>query len=57
MSVSEAQKKATTNYQRNNYDRILLRVPKGKRDEIKKQAENKKMTVNQYLIHLIDNDK
>jgi predicted HicB family RNase H-like nuclease len=57
LSVSEAQKKATTKYQRNNYDRVLLRLPKGKREELQKQAERESKSVNEYLLNLIEKDR
>ena len=39
MPVSKAQIKATTKYETANYDKVLLRLPKGKRAEIKAHAD------------------
>ena len=38
MPLSEAQKKAVRKYNESNYDRIELKVPKGKKDIIKAHA-------------------
>lgn len=38
---TEAQNKATQKYIKASYDTITLRVPKGKRDELKDIAKNK----------------
>lgn len=38
MAYSEAQKKATIKYMKNNLDDIKTRVPKGKREEYKEKA-------------------
>ena len=38
--ISEADQRAVAKYVRSNYDRIELKVPKGKRDIIKVHAEN-----------------
>lgn len=44
------------NYNKQNYDRINLVIPKGKKDCIKQQALSKRMSVNEYLNYLIDRD-
>ena len=56
MSISDAQKKATAKYKSKAYDKIELRVYKGKRDIIKARAEYLEMSVNEYLNDLIDQD-
>ena len=38
MAYSEAQKKATIKYMKNNLDDIKIRVPKGQREEYKEKA-------------------
>ena len=40
--ISKAQQKAVQKYVKNNYDRVVLTLPKGKRDLIKEHAKNKK---------------
>ncbi len=52
--VSKAQIKATGKYEHNNYDKILLRLPKGRRDKIKAHAESIGMSLNAYINELID---
>jgi predicted DNA binding CopG/RHH family protein len=41
---------------RNNYDRINLTVPKGKKEAIKKRADSLGKSVNEYINRLIDGD-
>jgi predicted HicB family RNase H-like nuclease len=43
-------------FARNNYDRIALTVPKGKKDEIKKRAKSQGKSVNEYINSLINSD-
>ena len=45
MSVSNAQKKATAKYEAANYDKILLRLPKGIKEKIRLYSD----TVNGYI--------
>ena len=55
MSYSKAQNKATQKYQKENYDRINLTMPKGKRDYYKSEA--KKLgydSVNKFIISAMD---
>lgn len=44
-------------YERENYDKILLRVPKGMREEIARRAAGRGMSTNQYILSLIERDK
>lgn len=43
-------------YIKEKYDRINLTVPKGRKEEIKKQAEKAGKSVNEYINSLIDRD-
>lgn len=43
-------------FQREKYDRIAVQVKKGKRDVIKAYADDKGMTVNEYIKKLISDD-
>lgn len=43
-------------YKRDNYDQILLRVPKGMREEIAKAAASRGLSLNQYLLTLVEKD-
>lgn len=53
-------KKTPTQYknefQRDKYDRIALQVQKGKRDEIRKIAESKGLSLNAYIKKCIQDD-
>ena len=49
MSISEAQKRATAKYHKNNYDRIELKVKKGHKDKIENAANLKSETVSAYI--------
>ncbi len=54
---NQSQKKATAKYNTKAYDDIKIRVAKGKRDEYKAQAEILGMSLNAYVIYLIEKDK
>lgn len=55
MPVSEAQKKATMKYMKNNLDDIKTRVPKGKREEYKSAAAALGYTsFNNFVIQAIE---
>lgn len=49
MPVSEKQKKYADKYIKNTFDEIKLRVPKGKKAEIKEFAESHGESVNAFL--------
>ena len=54
-TVTEAQKRATANYERKNYDKILLRLKKGtKKKIIEKIGED--ASINGYIADLINKD-
>ncbi len=53
---TEAQKKATAKYMKNALDDIKVRVPKGKREVYKAFAESQGMSLNAYIISLIEKD-
>ena len=44
-------------YKRDNYDQFLLRIPKGMREEIAKAAAEQGMSLNKYILSLIEGDK
>ena len=54
MTVSKAQQKAVNKYVRENYDRINVNMPKGKKDEIQAHAAQLGMRVNAYINQAID---
>lgn len=51
--VTEAQKKATAKYNKNNYDTIYVRVPKGDREKIRDFAESQGKSLNQFIADLL----
>ena len=53
MSVSEAQKKASIKYLE-KLDEIRIRMPKGKKDDIKAAASTYGESMNQYIVSAID---
>lgn len=52
--ISKAQQKAVQKYVKNNYDRIVLTLPKGKRDSIKKHAAEQGESMNAFINRAID---
>lgn len=54
MPVSQAQKRATAKYEQQNYDKVLLRLEKGKKDKIKSHAVSKGESVNGFVKRAID---
>lgn len=56
MSITKAQQKAVGKYEAANYDKVLLRLQKGQRDKIKAHAQSKGMSLNAYIVGLIERD-
>lgn len=56
MAYTQAQNKATQKYVKKAYDRITLRVKKGNQEKIKTYAESKGMSLNGYIVDLIEKD-
>ncbi len=56
MATSEAIKKAVAKYQA-NLDEFKIRVPKGKKAEYKAQAEAHGLSLNAYVVKLIEADR
>jgi len=56
-TYNEAQKRASIKYLSEKTDDIRVRVPKGKKDEYKAQAEARGLSLNAYIIKLIEADK
>ena len=52
--VSKAQQKATAKYMKATLDDIKVRVPKGRREEIKAHAEQQGESLNSFIIRAID---
>lgn len=51
---SQAQNKATQKYIKNNYDSVMIRMPKGKKEQIKAFAESKGESLNGFVNRAID---
>ena len=56
MAYSEAQKKASRKYNENNYDRLYITVPKGKKQEYKDKADALGISLNQYIVERIERE-
>ena len=54
MATTKAQQKAVHKYVRENYDRLELTVPKGKKAEIKAHAEARGESVNGFVNRAIE---
>ncbi len=54
MPASKAQQRAVNKYMSENYDRVNLTVPKGKKDKIKAAAAAAGESVNAYINAAID---
>ncbi len=56
MAYSEAAKKATMKYMAKAYDEIKTRVPKGQKAVIQAHAQSKGLSLNAYIVGLIEKD-
>ena len=54
--ISKAQQKCVSRYEAANYDKILVRLPKGQRETVKAQADAAGKSLNAYLIGLIEGE-
>lgn len=54
MAYSDAQKEATARYNKKNYDRINVVVPKGKRKLIADFAAQQGKSMNSFICEAID---
>ena len=54
MPASKAQQKATAKYEAKVYDKTLLRLPKGKLNEIRTAADAAGESVNAYINKAVD---
>ena len=51
---TEARERANEKYRKEKIDTILIKTPKGKKDEIKNAAAQKGMSMNQFIINAIE---
>ena len=49
MPVSKAQQRATNKYNKNHYDRMEMKVPKGEKESITEHAKEYDGTLNKFL--------
>lgn len=56
MAYSDAQKEATARYNRKAYDRIEIKVKKGRKKEIFDYAAGQKKSANQFIVELIEKE-
>ncbi|MGN0600771.1 MAG: toxin-antitoxin system HicB family antitoxin [Oscillospiraceae bacterium] len=54
MTVSKAQMAATKRFEDKNYDKALIRLPKGKKAEIQTAAEKQGESLNAYVIGAVE---
>lgn len=56
---SDAQRRAVARYNKENYDQIQIRLPKGEKSELFTRAQARGESVNSYIRRLIkeDNEK
>lgn len=53
---SEAHKRASIKYIKENYDEILIRVRKGRKEVYKAYAESQGKSLTQFIIEIIDKE-
>lgn len=54
MAVTKAQMEATKRFEDKKYDKVLLRMPKGKKEEIKAYAETCGHSLNSFVNEAIE---
>lgn len=52
ITVSKAQKAATAKYEKENYDKILVRFPKGTKEKIKAKSDS----VNGFIVDAVNKE-
>lgn len=52
--ISKAQQKAVNKYVKNNYDRVNVTFPKGRKEAIKAHAEAHSESVNAFIIRAVN---
>ena len=56
MAYSDAQKEATARYNKKAYDRIEIKVKKGRKKIIFDYGQKEGKSVNQFIVELIDKE-
>lgn len=44
-------------YSSEHYDRLNMLMPKGRKEELKKKAAAHSMSMSEYILYLVDNDR
>lgn len=57
MAYSDAQKRATRKYRDAHYDQMNLQIPKGQREVYRAQAAAHGLSLNAYIISLLEADR
>ena len=52
--VSKAQQKAVQKYVKNNYDRVVVTFPKGRREAIKEYASKQGESMNAFIVRSVN---
>ena len=52
--ISKAQQKAVQKYVKNNYDRVVVTFPKGRRDAIKEYASTHGESMNSFIVRAVN---
>lgn len=55
MAISEARQRANAKYNKKAYDRLEMKVPKGKKAEILSHAEEQGESLNKFLNRVVEN--
>lgn len=53
MATPKSRIEANKTYEKNNYDRILVRFPIGTKKKIEKAASNENQSVNNFIVNTI----
>lgn len=53
MAISKAQQKAVNKYVKENYDRVNVNLPKGKKEEVQTHAAKHEESVNAFINRAI----
>ena len=53
MAATEAQRRASKKYINEKLDSIMLRIPKGEKEVIRKEADTYGMSVNSYIYNAV----
>lgn len=53
MAIAESQRRAVAKYNAANYDRVELRLPKGRKADVEDMARERGQSINGYINDLI----